>query len=161
MALWEKSEDPSWRQKVATLADHSLQTAERYYEFSDKSKASVEVAKVLSSIKEDTIATASGSNEPHSSLERQVLIIELGEEAQIQVTSCEEDGGVKVGAEYFAHKPSMYCSYSDDMESYADLKSNAALEVDEMPPPPPLLSGRKCKVIVRRLKDSEISDSNS
>lgn len=36
---------------MATLAGHSLDTAERYYEFTDKAKSSIEVAAMLDTIR--------------------------------------------------------------------------------------------------------------
>lgn len=35
-ALWEKCDDPAWRQKVAEQCCHSLATATRYYDYSSK-----------------------------------------------------------------------------------------------------------------------------
>lgn len=38
-ALWQRNDDPGWRSKVATQCGHSLATASRYYEFSEKNNS--------------------------------------------------------------------------------------------------------------------------
>ena len=41
------NDDPAWRSKVATQCGHSLQTASRYYEFSEKIQPGIEVVEAL------------------------------------------------------------------------------------------------------------------
>lgn len=53
-ALWEKDADPVWRQDVATLAGHSLDTARRYYEYSDRVKPTKRVYSTLDSMRSET-----------------------------------------------------------------------------------------------------------
>ncbi|XP_045123126.1 uncharacterized protein LOC123511372 [Portunus trituberculatus] len=52
-ALWEKCEDPSWKQKVANLVGHSLATASRYYEFSEKVPPGLAVFETLKRMKQE------------------------------------------------------------------------------------------------------------
>ncbi|XP_063875078.1 uncharacterized protein LOC135108260 [Scylla paramamosain] len=51
-ALWESDADPGWRTKVADQCSHSLDTAARYYEYSEKVKPGLDVVKKLSRIRE-------------------------------------------------------------------------------------------------------------
>ena len=52
-ALWEKCDDPACRLKVATQSGHSIDTARRYYEYSDKVKQGREVVRELESLRKD------------------------------------------------------------------------------------------------------------
>lgn len=51
-ALWKSNDDPAWRPKVATQCGHSLQTASRYYEFSEKVSPGMEVVQTLQRLAE-------------------------------------------------------------------------------------------------------------
>lgn len=52
-ALWQRNDDPTWRTKVAVQCGHSLQTASRYYEFSEKVIPGMEVVQTLQNMREE------------------------------------------------------------------------------------------------------------
>ena len=56
-ALWQDSDEPSWRSKIATQCGHSLDTAIRYYEFSEKVATGKSVIDTLSQLREQAEAT--------------------------------------------------------------------------------------------------------
>lgn len=51
-ALWEESESVAWRQEVANQAGHSLDTAARYYDYSEKIISGKKVLERLRNLRE-------------------------------------------------------------------------------------------------------------
>ena len=56
-ALWQDSDEPSWRSKIAAQCGHSLDTASRYYEFSEKVTTGKSVIDTLSQLREEAEPT--------------------------------------------------------------------------------------------------------
>lgn len=52
-ALWEENDDPIWHQTIAQQCGHSLNTAARYYDYSDKVVHGAAVQDVLRRIEEE------------------------------------------------------------------------------------------------------------
>ena len=52
-ALWTKNDDPAWRNKVAAQCGHSLETARRYYEFSEKVTPGLQIVGELHQMREE------------------------------------------------------------------------------------------------------------